>query len=338
VLRIPLPTLQIISDDLWEAAHAQLARRRHAYRRVEQAGTVPGLSRLDADSPYLLSGLLRCTACGGAIISLSRHHGRRRGFFYGCAYNAKRGPEVCLNNVHLPHEMLESAVLDAMAEALDEHLVAAAIDRALAHLREGHETEGDRPAALVRELALIDTKQQRLVEAIAQGEALPPLLAALRAEEARKVVLLTEREALAQLATVASLDPTRMGRDLTALAADARGLLGRHPREARRVLQTLLVDRLECAPFRAGAVTGYRFAGAASYGGLLAGEAWPTNSGGPNGIRSRASVTTTLSVVTHARTWASAALGVGVVALAASPDDTDLAGPFGHGGSAAPAR
>jgi hypothetical protein len=56
-----------------------------------------------------------------------------------------------------------------MAEALDEHLVAAAIERALAHLREGHETEGDRPAALERELALIDAKQRRLVEAIAQG-------------------------------------------------------------------------------------------------------------------------------------------------------------------------
>jgi hypothetical protein len=75
-----------------------------------------------------------------------------------------------------------------------------------------------------------------------------------------------------------------MERDLTALAADARGVLRQHPREARRVLQTLLVDRLECAPFRAGALTGYRFAGTASYGGLLAGEAWPTNSGGPNGL------------------------------------------------------
>ncbi len=287
VLRIPLRTLQIIADDLWQAAHAQLARRRHAYQRGRQAGAVPGLSRLDADSPYLLSGLLRCTACGGAIISLSRHHGRRRGFFYGCAYNAKRGAAVCPNNVHLPQEILEAAVLDAMAEALDAHLVAATIERALAHLREGHETEGDRRAALEHQLALIDAKQQRLVEAITQGEALPPLVAALRAEEARKAVLLTERDSLAQFATVASLDRKRMERDLTALAADARGLLGQHPREARRVLQTMLVDRLECAPFRVGAVAGYRFAGAASYGGLLAGEAWPTSSGGPNGLRSR---------------------------------------------------
>jgi hypothetical protein len=134
---------------------------------------VPGLSRLDADSPYLLSGLLRCTACGRAIISLSRHHGRRRGFFYGCAYNAKRGPEVCPNNVHLPQERLEAAVLDAMAEALDAHLVAAAVERALAHLREGHETAGDRRAALERELSLIDAKEHRRGDHAGRGAAAP---------------------------------------------------------------------------------------------------------------------------------------------------------------------
>jgi len=53
------------------------------------------------------------------------------------------------------------------------------------------------------------------------------------------------------------------------------------------VFQTLLVDRLDCAPFRAGAAIGYRFAGAAPYGGLLAGETYPINSGGPTGIRTR---------------------------------------------------
>lgn len=285
VMRIPLAAQRIIPDDLWQAAHEQLARRRNAYRPVRPAGAVPRPSRLDGDSPYLLSGLLRCTCCGGAIISLSRHHGRRRGFFYGCAYNSKRGPEVCPNNVHLPQETLEYAVLDAMSEALDEHLVAAAIERALVQLREGQETEVDRRAAIERELSLIETKQQRLVEAIKHGEALQPLVAALKAEDERRAVLMTELEALAQFANVSSLDRKRLERDLTRLPADARGLLGRHPHEARRLLQKMLVDRLECEPFRESGATGYRFAGEASYGGLLAGEAWPTSSGGPNGIR-----------------------------------------------------
>jgi hypothetical protein len=109
-----------------------------------------------------------------------------------------------------------------------------------------------------------------------------------------------------------------MERDLTALAGDARGLLGRYPREARRVLQTLLVDRLECAPFRAGPVTGYRFGGAASYGGLLAGAAWPTNSGGPNGLR---------SLLARPSTWNSEG---GLTSLAARPEGIRAARRF-HG-------
>ena len=57
-------------------------------------------------------------------------------------------------------------------------------------------------------------------------------MTALRAGEARKAALPTERKGLAQFATVASLDRRRMERDLTALAADAREFLGRHPCEA----------------------------------------------------------------------------------------------------------
>ncbi len=192
---------------------------------------------------------------------------------------------MCWNNVHLLQEILEAAVLDAMSEALDEHLVAAAIERAVGRLREGQETEVDRRAAIERELSLIETKQQRLVEAIKHGEALEPLVAALKAEDERKAVLLPELEGLAQFANVSALDRKRIERDLTALAADARGLLGRHPHEARTLLQKMLIDRLECEPFREGGLTGYRFAGEATYGGLLAGEAWPTNSGGPKGTR-----------------------------------------------------
>jgi site-specific DNA recombinase len=288
VLRIPAPDLRIVPDDLWQAAHDRLARTRNAYRLDGPSGAEPRPSRLDGDSPYLLSGMLRCTACGGAIISLSRHHGRRRGFFYGCAYNSKRGPEVCPNNVHLPQAILEQAVLDAMAEALDEHLVAAAIERAVGRLREGQETEVDRRASIEREISVIEAKQQRLVEAIKHGEALEPLVAALKVEQERQAALRAELEGFAQFANVSSLDRKRLERDLTALAADARELLGGHTREARRLLQKMLIDRLECEPFREGGVTGYRFAGEATYGGLLAGEAWPTNSGGPNGIRTRA--------------------------------------------------
>jgi hypothetical protein len=38
----------------------------------------------DYDSGYLLTGHVRCMTCGGSIGVVSRSHGRRRAYFYGC--------------------------------------------------------------------------------------------------------------------------------------------------------------------------------------------------------------------------------------------------------------
>jgi len=63
------------------------------------------------------------------------------------------------------------------------------------------------------------------------------------------------------------------------------------------MLRKLLVDRLTFEPVDDDGGKGYRFSGAATYGRLLSGEFCATSNGGPNGIRTRVSVTTTLSPV-----------------------------------------
>ncbi len=109
-------------------------------------------------SPYLLSGLGRCALCGGSLIAMSRHHGRRRGFFYGCAYNSKRGPTVCRNHLHMSQEAVERAVLDAVATALDPAVLEAAIDRAMELLDERREANRQRQTALEQALRTIRTE------------------------------------------------------------------------------------------------------------------------------------------------------------------------------------
>ena len=74
-----------------------------------------------------------------------------------------------------------------------------------------------------------------------------------------------------------------------------RSLLLRQLPQGREVLRALLVDRMTFTPVIAAATRGYRFVGHGSYGGLLTGTTWPTTSGGPNGIRTRVSATTTFS-------------------------------------------
>jgi len=284
------PELRIVSDELWEAAHRQLAQRQQAFAPRSAPGTANGPApRLDQHSRYLLSGLGRCV-CHGALIAMSRHHGRRRGFFYGCSYNWKRGAEVCRNNLHLPQAVLDAAVLEAVAAPLDARVVAAAVHAALERLRERERQRGERRQNLDREIQVIRGREQRLAEAIARGSGsdTPPeaLLQALAAEQARRIALERERVVVSQPAALA-VDHARLEQLLRQRAADARAVLLRHLPQGRDVLRALLVDRLTFRPFVAGGTRGYRFVGHASYGGLLAGTAWPTTDGGPNGIRTR---------------------------------------------------
>jgi len=281
-LRLPAEELRIVSAELWDAAHRRLAGTRNTFR--PRAGQPR--ARLDLTSPYLLSGLGRCALCGGSLIAMSRHHGRRRGFFYGCAYNSKRGPTVCRNHLHIPQETLERAVRDAVATALDPAVLEAAIDRAMELVEERREASRQRQTALEEALRTIRTEEGRLIEAVKQGHGLDMLVTALHATQERRQAL--ERE----LTTLDSpsrelADRQRLRAALTRRAADLHGILIRREPEARRVLQALFNERLAFTPFNEGSTRGYQFFGTGSYGGLLVGDTCPTSHGGPNGIRTR---------------------------------------------------
>ena len=249
------------------------------------------MPQLTPPSPYLLSGLARCAGCGGPIIAMSRHHGRRRGYFYGCAHNWKRGPAICSNNLHLPQAILDDAVVDAMVEALDAELVEAAVAQAFARLTETATEAEDRRPMLEGEIAEARRREQRLADAVAQGspdDAAPEaLLSALRAEESRRKDLEQQLATLPQPPEVVPVDRERVARELGACADDMRGVLLRHGAPARDALQALLLDRVDCTPVLVAGTRGYAFIGDGTFGGLLAASTWPTTSGGPNGIRTR---------------------------------------------------
>ena len=114
-LRRDAPALRIISDELWEAAQARLQRARDTYVRGPRGRLIARPSLRDLDTPYLLSGLARCAACGGPLASVTRDfkaHGRRR--YYECAYSSKRGSAVCKNRLLIRQERLDAAVLAAL--------------------------------------------------------------------------------------------------------------------------------------------------------------------------------------------------------------------------------
>jgi DNA invertase Pin-like site-specific DNA recombinase len=270
-LRLEAPDLRIVAEDLWQEVEAQRRQAAESYLRHARTGQLGGRrSGADFESPYLLSGLGQCGVCGGSLVAMTRGHGRHRAKFYGCVYHHKRGSTVCSNSVQIRQEVLDGALLEAISGALDEQLVEAAVERALERLRSRQGKTADRRQELQRELSLVEARIGHLLDAVKRGRATEVLLETLEVEDKRKRIILGELGDLEGQASIASLDARRLAQELKRRASDARGLLGRHVPQARRMLRALLEGRLVCDPFQEENRRGYRFQATGTYAGLFA--------------------------------------------------------------------
>lgn len=288
-LRLEAPDLRIVSEALWQAVEARLRQSGESYLRHARTGRLGGRrSGGDFESPYLLSGLGQCGVCGGSLVAMTRGHGRHRAKFYGCAYHHKRGTTVCSNAVQIRQEILDGALLEAISQALDEQVIEAAVARALEQLRGRQRGSADRRVELQRELQLVQARIGHLVEAVKRGRATDVLLETLEAETARKALIFREMGDLENRCSLASLDARRLAEELKTRASDARGLLGRHVPQARRMLRALLDGRLVCEPFEEEErQRGYKFRATGTYAGLFAAIGRANDGRIPLGIRTR---------------------------------------------------
>jgi len=194
--------------------------------------------------------------------------------FYSCAWHRKRGPEVCGNEVVLRQELVDLVVLEAIRNALDDRVVHKAVDLALERLQGDKAPDEARRSQLGLELAAVEQRIQRGLDALLDGSGAPEeLQARLREEKARKQALTEELERLRGREVVVSLDAARLKRDLAKRVKDMVGLLSRHTAQARQVLRRLLVDKIDMLPVIEAGRRGYRLSGRLTFGRLLQGEA-----------------------------------------------------------------
>lgn len=99
---------------------------------------------------------------------------------------------VCTNNLEVRQDIVDSAILHVMNEALDERVLEASVVGALERIRTEQEKFPDRRVALERELSLIQTRLYHLVETIANGKSTDSVNASLHQEEARKKVFVQD--------------------------------------------------------------------------------------------------------------------------------------------------
>jgi len=193
------PELRIVAPELWAQVQTRLANIRRSYT-ARARGKLWESPAAAVESKHLLLGLATCQQCGGSIAIHGRSHGtgkrRRRAHFYACTTRWNRGAAICANSIVIPAATAEDGVL----AALDDQLFASTVvTRALAELRAAfaRPSTAERPQAVARELARVETQLERLVDAVqVSGGEVAALVKRMRGLEQRRVELRTERERL----------------------------------------------------------------------------------------------------------------------------------------------
>ena len=149
---IALPSLRIISDELWHAVRAQReARSRRVTSNPVQARR----------SKHLFSGLMVCGCCGAHYVKVSRTS-------FCCNEGRKK---TCHNTLSISQKRLERRVFDRLRDAFRAPELLAAFEAALDEERK--KLEGFDPAAdiarLKRQITQAESKRERIFQAIEGG-------------------------------------------------------------------------------------------------------------------------------------------------------------------------
>lgn len=286
-LRVEAPALRIVPDEVWNAVHERLAASRAMYLRSTN-GHAHGRPANGIESPYLLTGLASCAACGGGMFVHTRHHGRQRVPFFGCSTYHLRGRAICENNLEVPLGATDEAVLDAIEhDLLRVEVLETALAKALDLLRPSPDVLDGRAQRLRDELAQLDVEVTRLAGAIASDGELSALLVALQEREQRRARVRTELGAIERVTGRRDdLDAPRVIEDLRRLLADWRGLLRQEAPHARPALTALLAGRLVFTPKGVSGERYYEFSGPGTLDKVIAGLAFPMAVVAPMGSHS----------------------------------------------------
>jgi site-specific DNA recombinase len=271
-LTLDAPELRIIPQVLWEQVETRRAKNKEMYMRGEGGRLLSRPTGEDRRSEYLLSSIAKCVICGGSMVAVKNKSKRRyERAVYRCAYNHKRGESICTNKVQLRLDILDSAILHAMNQALDEKVLEESVVMALEQIRKQQTNFPEKRVALERELSLIQTRLHHLVELVATGKCTDSVIESLHKEEAHKKAVLRELAQLDKLMEMSALDAKQLAKDLRSRLEDLPSLFLRHVPQARQVLRKLLNGHILCEPIMENGKAGYRFTATGTFDRLLTG-------------------------------------------------------------------
>lgn len=181
---------RIVSEELWASVQARIETVKQVYGEIGRKGGMRGRS---ASSPYLFSGLLKCSECGANITIVSGRWRGRGDVVYGCPQNAYRGETVCKNNVRVFRQALEGKLLSGLGEqVMRPEAVEYVLDNFESAVLKALDDLGGELNQLSKRKDELEREVANLTQAIAQGDFSAALRAALVARE-REIGEITAR-------------------------------------------------------------------------------------------------------------------------------------------------
>jgi hypothetical protein len=166
-----IPSLRIVSDEMWTAAKERQSATRHA---IARSGNI-GFARRPQ---YLFSGLSKCGVCGGGFIMAGRNR-------LACFGAREKG--TCDNRLTIRRDEVEARVLRALQQKLlrqdlfDEFCEEFTCE--MNRLRMGHRAS---LSAAEREIERIEARRKKLVASIMEGVPASEVKDELNANAARR--------------------------------------------------------------------------------------------------------------------------------------------------------
>lgn len=233
------PDLRLIDEPLWVRVQQRRARVRAHYDRPTQFGK----GRVEYGI-HLLSGLLTCATCGGALAIRSgrRDRGDQR---YGCSRHWRRGATACANRLLIRRTIVEQKIADLLKVRLyTPDAVQRLVDKVNARLRARGSVRHAERATLRAALTQVHEQLERLRGFVLQGDTSAKVRAWLAEAEHEETRLTRQlEEAGADLAPLRHVHPAQIQPHLD----DLRGTLAAGGRRARLLLQAD-VERIVVLP------------------------------------------------------------------------------------------
>jgi site-specific DNA recombinase len=230
------PHLRIISDELWNTVQ----RQKELVKRVYfEANKRAGLLKSSAmNSPYLFSGLLKCSVCGANLQVISGRGREPKSQRYGCPTNFQRGDSVCTNATRVRRDIVEGALLAGLQEKILRQEVATyVLDRFESELLKELDSMGGEMDRAKKRRAELEIEIQRLTAAIASGIHSPAVMSEITRRE-QEISAITDRlqsskpESIRMRIKALRVNVSERLRDLQAVlnndAVAAKSYLARH--------------------------------------------------------------------------------------------------------------